>query len=145
MGGPLCTLIIQRRPGPQNLEGVLVASGTYRDASSQTSLVGKSPGDLLNNMNRHEWKDDAACLNYDTNFFFEKYEEDETFRPAIEKLCSGCPVRKQCFAVGITQKEWGVWGGVYLENGKISREFNRHKTKEQWGETWKNLTTERKD
>jgi hypothetical protein len=51
---------------------------------------------------------------------------------------------KQCFAVGISQKEWGVWGGVYMENGKISREFNRHRTREQWGETWKNLTIDRK-
>jgi len=95
-------------------------------------------------MDRHEWKDNAACLNYDTNFFFDKYEEDESFRPAIDKLCSTCPVMKQCFAVGISQKEWGVWGGVYMENGKISREFNRHRTKEQWGETWKNLTIDRK-
>jgi hypothetical protein len=46
--------------------------------------------------------------------------------------------------VGVSQKEWGVWGGVYLEGGKISREFNRHKTKAKWGETWKYLTMEKK-
>jgi Transcription factor WhiB len=94
-------------------------------------------------MNKHEWKDDAACLGLDINLFFDKYEEDETLRPAIEEFCSNCPLMRQCFAVGISQKEWGVWGGVYLENGKVSREFGKHKTKTQWAETWKNLTNER--
>jgi hypothetical protein len=95
-------------------------------------------------MNRNEWKDDAACLGYDTNLFFEKYEERENLRPAIDKLCSECPVARQCFAVGVSQKEWGVWGGIYLENGKISREFNKHRNKENWGNTWSYLTTDQK-
>jgi hypothetical protein len=47
--------------------------------------------------------------------------------------------------VGISQKEWGVWGGIYLENGKISREFNKHRTKEDWGKTWSYLTTDKKN
>jgi hypothetical protein len=47
-----------------------------------------------------------------------------------------------CFAVGVSQKEWGVWGGIYLENGSISREFNRHRNKVQWASTWKSLTME---
>ena len=90
--------------------------------------------------NKHIWKNDASCFEYDTNIFFDKYEEDEDLRLAIDQLCLGCKVSKTCFAVGISQKEWGVWGGIFLENGKISREFSRHRTKEQWGETWKNLT-----
>lgn len=96
-------------------------------------------------MNKHEWKNNASCLGYDTNLFFDKYEEDETFRPGIDNMCSGCPVAKQCFAVGVSQKEWGVWGGVYLENGKISREFNKHKTKQDWARTWQYLTIEQKN
>lgn len=91
-------------------------------------------------MERHEWKDSASCKDYDVNLFFDKYEEDTNLRPAIESICGGCPVARECFAVGVSQKEWGVWGGVYLENGKISREFNRHRTKKGWAETWKNLT-----
>jgi hypothetical protein len=91
-------------------------------------------------MPKHQWKDDGTCLDYDTNLFFEKYEEDEQLRPAIDKLCSGCKVSNTCFAVGISQKEWGVWGGVYLENGIISKEFNNHKTKQDWGNTWQTLT-----
>lgn len=95
-------------------------------------------------MNRNEWKDEAACRGYDTNLFFEKYEDDVTLRPAIESVCASCPVAKECFAVGVSQKEWGVWGGIYLENGKISREFSRHRTKANWSETWQYLTMDKK-
>lgn len=93
-------------------------------------------------MKQHLWKDNASCFQYDTNLFFDKYEEDESLRPAIDNLCSGCPVRKTCFAVGVSQKEWGVWGGIYMENGKFSREFNSHKSKKDWGNIWIALTTE---
>jgi len=93
-------------------------------------------------MNKHKWKDNALCLEYDTNIFFDKYEEDEAIRPAVDKLCSECPVAKICFAVGISQKEWGVWGGIYLENGIISKEFNSHKDKQSWAKTWQFLTME---
>jgi hypothetical protein len=89
---------------------------------------------------KNDWKDQGRCLNYDTNLFFDKYEEDISIRSAIDELCSSCPLVKQCFAVGISQKEWGVWGGVYLENGGISKEFNKHRDKAQWAEKWKNLT-----
>ena len=91
-------------------------------------------------MKKHEWKDQASCYKYDTNIFFEKYENDLMLRPAIDKLCSECPVMKECFSVGITQKEWGVWGGIYLEQGEISREFNNHKTKPIWANIWQTLT-----
>lgn len=91
-------------------------------------------------MHKNEWKEDGNCKDYDTNLFFDKYEEDLEFRPAIDKLCSDCPVVRQCFAVGVSQKEWGVWGGIYLENGKISREFNKHRSKDDWAQTWQYLT-----
>ena len=93
-------------------------------------------------MNKYKWKDNAVCLDYDTNLFFDKYEDDELIRPIIDNLCQSCPVQKTCFANGISGKEWGVWGGIYLENGEISREFSRHRTKEKWGEMWKSLTME---
>lgn len=91
-----------------------------------------------------DWKLSASCKDYETNLFFDDYEENESLRPAIDKICSQCPVAKQCFAVGVSQKEWGVWGGIYLENGKINREFNRHRTKEDWADTWQYLTMDKK-
>lgn len=93
-------------------------------------------------MKQHLWKDNASCFQYDTNLFFDKYEENESLRFGIDQICLNCPVLKTCFAVGISGKEWGVWGGIYLENGKISKEFNSHKTKQQWGKVWISLTTE---
>lgn len=100
---------------------------------------------IRGNVNRNEWKDEASCLGLDTNLFFEKYEDDLDVRPKVDSLCAGCPVAKQCFAVGISQKEWGVWGGIYIENGKVSREFNRHRSKEEWANTWTYLTMNRKE
>lgn len=91
-------------------------------------------------MKQHVWKDDASCLGLETNIFFDKYEEDSDLRIAIDSICGFCPVSKQCFAVGVSGKEWGVWGGVYLESGEISREFNNHKTKTDWAQTWQILT-----
>lgn len=93
-------------------------------------------------MKRFQWKDEASCLDMDNNLFFDKYEEQDTLRPAIDQICISCPVNRTCFANGVSGKEWGVWGGVYLENGSISREFNRHKAKKDWGIVWKSLTTE---
>lgn len=93
-------------------------------------------------MNRHKWKDDARCQGLDTNLFFDKYEENESIRKAVESICVECPVRKICFAIGISNKEWGIWGGVYLENGAISKEFSKHKTKDDWSQLWQSLTME---
>jgi hypothetical protein len=84
-------------------------------------------------MNKHKWKDDAICLDYDTNLFFDKYEDDELLRPAIDALCSSCSVRKECFSVGISGN---------LENGEVSKEFSSHKSKTDWGKTWQSLTME---
>ena len=94
-------------------------------------------------MNRHEWKDEAACLGQDVELFFDKYEEQPEVRGNVDAICKDCPVRKLCFANGITNKEWGVWGGIYLENGEISKEFNNHKDKEDWSNTWQALTMDR--
>jgi hypothetical protein len=102
-------------------------------------MAGLFPPSLWGMM-QSEWTDDASCSGYDTNLFFDKYEENEALRKAIDNLCSGCPVKKLCFATGVSRKEWGVWGGIYLENGKISREFNNHRSKADWGETWLGLT-----
>ena len=75
-------------------------------------------------MKQHLWKDEGACFDMDTNLFFDKYEDDELIRPIIDNLCHACPVQKICFANVISGKEWGIWGGIYLEDGEISKEFN---------------------
>jgi hypothetical protein len=94
-------------------------------------------------MKQHLWKDNAACLGLENNLFFDKYEEDVNVRPIVDSICNSCPVKKTCFAVGISSKEWGVWGGIYLEGGDISREFNNHRNKDGWAKTWQSLTMEK--
>jgi hypothetical protein len=83
-----------------------------------------------------EWTKKASCLNMDVNMFYDKYEENKGLASAIDIMCSQCPVQRDCLAQGVSNKEWGVWGGVYLENGEISKEFNEHKDKETWFEIW---------
>jgi hypothetical protein len=90
----------------------------------------------------HKWKDEAKCLGMDTNLFFDKYEEDHFIARAIDKLCQACPVNKTCFSVGVSNKEWGVHGGVYLKEGSIDKEFNSHKSRQDWADVWESLTME---
>ena len=71
-------------------------------------------------MKQHLWKDNGICFDTDTNLYFEKYEDEADIRSGIDSMCKMCPVKKTCFANGISGKEWGVWGGVYLEGGEIS-------------------------
>ena len=94
-------------------------------------------------MKQHLWKDAAACLGLDTNIFFDKYEDDIEVRPIVDSICQRCPVSNTCFANGVSGKEYGVWGGVFLELGNISREFNKHKTKQDWANTWQSITMEK--
>jgi hypothetical protein len=94
-------------------------------------------------MNNENWKDKALCNGDDVNLFFDTYEQDVEVRKEVDSLCSICPVARICFAVGVSQKAYGVWGGVYLDRGKVSREFNKHKTKQDWANTWQDLTTDR--
>jgi hypothetical protein len=93
-------------------------------------------------MQNEKWKQKATCLGEDTNDFFDTYEEDIDSRQLIDKICRECPVRKMCFAAAVSQKNTGVWGGVYFDQGDISREFNKHKTRQDWADTWQALTME---
>lgn len=94
-------------------------------------------------MQQHLWKDEALCLGSETNMFFDTYEDQENVRSFVDSLCRTCPVAKTCFAVGISGKEWGVWGGIYLEGGEVSKEFNKHKTKKDWFYAWQSLTMDK--
>lgn len=93
-------------------------------------------------MQNEKWKDEASCLGEDTNDFFDTYEDDIESRQLIDKICRECPVRKICFAAAVSQKNTGVWGGVYFDQGDISREFNKHKSRQDWADTWQALTME---
>ena len=79
----------------------------------------------------------------DTNLFFEKYEDNQDIADGIDNLCAKCPFQRQCLAYGVSNQEWGVWGGVYLEMGKISKEFNKHKNNDSWFKVWSSATMDK--
>jgi hypothetical protein len=89
------------------------------------------------------FKDKAICKDMDFNLFFDRYEEDHNVAKKIDLLCVRCPVQRDCLAHGVSNAEWGVWGGVYLQDGKISKEFNTHKSKEDWFDIWSSATMEK--
>ncbi len=91
-------------------------------------------------MGKLNWKLDAKCRDMDVDIFFEKYENDIGLRASIDRMCAGCPVAKECLQWGISHEEWGIWGGIYLEAGQKSEEFNEHKTDEVWDELLVQLT-----
>jgi hypothetical protein len=87
-----------------------------------------------------DWRELASCHGLDPEAWFDVYESNIDIRPGVDKMCSECPVRKMCFATGVSNKEWGVWGGVYLQDGEPTKEFNEHKTADDWNELWLSLT-----
>lgn len=79
-----------------------------------------------------EWTDLALCDGMDTNLFYDDYEADENVARITDEICLSCPVRAQCLRRGVENKEWGVWGGVFLTNGTADTNKNSHKTPEVW-------------
>lgn len=78
------------------------------------------------------WQDEALCNGADTARYFDFYEDDLELASNVDRMCVACPVIKECFASGVSTESWGVWGGVYLVDGKIDNPRNAHKTEEMW-------------
>lgn len=78
------------------------------------------------------WYHLAVCNGMETNWFYDDYEDDEVFAAVMDSICLSCPVRAICLREGIENKEYGLWGGVYLNNGKIDQARNAHKTNDIW-------------
>ena len=76
--------------------------------------------------------DQALCNGMETEKFFDKYEEDLDLAKYIDSLCLSCPVISECFKKGVSSESWGVWGGIYLVDGKIDKQKNSHKDKTVW-------------
>lgn len=76
------------------------------------------------------WQELAACVGAPTNWFFDDYETNKAVAKQIDKMCLVCPIAKQCFEQGSSQKETGVWGGFYLVSGAVDKNRNAHKTPE---------------
>lgn len=78
------------------------------------------------------WYHLSACRGTSINWFYDLYEQDKTHAKIVDEMCLSCPVAKQCLADGQAGKDFGVWGGVYLNLGRVDPDQNKHKTPEVW-------------
>lgn len=98
--------------------------------------------DLVDDPEEFTWQALATCRGLPVelttarppmrDIMFDDYESDPVIAGQVDQMCLGCPVAKQCLIEGISKKEWGARGGVYLENGKPIRARNAHKTDHVW-------------
>ena len=93
--------------------------------SSLLSLLGLDQEDV-------KWYHLAACRNMHVNNFYDNYENDQRLAKQIDEMCMVCPVVKACYAEGARNKEKGVWGGIYMDLGRVDKQNNSHKTSEIW-------------
>lgn len=68
------------------------------------------------------WTRYAACDGEDTEKFFDKYLKDEEVAIEVGAICASCPVRVECFNTGIDTKSTGIWGGHWLQGGRVIRQ-----------------------
>lgn len=78
------------------------------------------------------WVSEALCAGVDTEFYFDSYENDIDIANEVDRMCLGCPVIKECFEYGVSTESWGVWGGIFLIDGKVDNARNAHKSSETW-------------
>lgn len=57
-----------------------------------------------------------ACAQADPNLF-DPHTESEL--AAARDICAVCPIAPECLSIGFKRGEWGVWGGVLLEEGRV--------------------------
>jgi hypothetical protein len=75
---------------------------------------------------------EALCAGTDTERYFDKYENDSEIAKEIDRMCLSCPVIKECFESGVKTESYGVWGGIFLNEGKLDNVRNSHKSNEVW-------------
>lgn len=78
------------------------------------------------------WRSEALCSGADTEQFFDQYENDQNIAKETDRMCMSCPSIKECFDYGVQTESYGVWGGIYLNEGKLDNVRNSHKTQEVW-------------
>ena len=78
------------------------------------------------------WYQFAACNSMETNLFYDLYETDIHIARQVDQICYHCPVSSTCLNEGIDNREFGVWGGIYLDLGRVDKTSNSHKEEEDW-------------
>ena len=74
--------------------------------------------------NDGEWRDQAACANFDTNLFFPEPDASDALAQISQAkaVCAACPVRDNCLEFAIRTRQLdGVWGGCTPEERRSIR------------------------
>jgi WhiB family transcriptional regulator, redox-sensing transcriptional regulator len=84
----------------------------------------------LDDAEKLEWQEDAACRTYDNLLFFGPDQgESELERQAREArakaVCQRCPVAEPCLEFAMeTNQKYGIWGGL-TDKERASRKRRR--------------------
>ena len=62
---------------------------------------------------------DGSCKNSLTPDMFSNPFTDVELEDA-KKICAECPIRADCYSIGVNRADEGVYGGEYLYQGKPS-------------------------
>lgn len=66
--------------------------------------------------NTPAWQERAICATNDTtilNIFFHDDEDEVDYTEEAKRICSNCPVRRDCLQFALDNEErFGVWGGA---------------------------------
>jgi WhiB family redox-sensing transcriptional regulator len=60
------------------------------------------------------WDSTPACIGTDTNDWFAQEDKPTAYanEPLLRRICSGCPVRQQCFNYALHHVVDGYWAGT---------------------------------
>jgi hypothetical protein len=97
-----------------------------------------------------DWTDDAECRHYPYEVFFpiiieegvewiddgtiwEAFGDTSSYYNEARDICQVCPVRDECLAYALANKErYGMWGGLTpIERRRIERKDRRQRLKER--------------
>lgn len=100
-------------------------------SDSEAMVRGKWTREMSADKENVQWKDYALCQHFPPDMWFEEYVADVRTAKVVDEICASCPVRKLCLQAGVEGGEYGVWGGLFLINGRPDPQKNEHKTPEQ--------------
>lgn len=102
------------------------------------------------------WQLKAACTNVSNIRFFPSKSSGETTKGADQEdgilkqdiellnMCRSCPVNPECFHMGYTGGDYGIWGGTSTKFRKQLQVFLRHKGIQKRNITVDELDVQRK-
>lgn len=76
----------------------------------------------------NEWKIQAKCRDLDPftidTMFFPSGTKNDPLKEKRERMCSSCPVQRQCEEYGNASRDtYGAWGGYFAGDRKRRRRW----------------------